>query len=179
MSQKSLRIYSHKDFSKADRIDRIKMHLVEPDRFTLFEHEEDYLRKLTQAYQQCFNELRQSEAVTWIQNNIHGCETWYKANRVFDDMTLVFGHFVNKNLEYRRQIVVERLYFYAAKLEEAENWEAAAKVSEKAAKLEGLDKILPDFDPDAFEFPEIEVNSNPETLRLMQADEEAEFEDED
>lgn len=180
MPQKSLKIYTLQEFTAADRIDRIQMHIMEPKRFILTLTEEEYWRKLQQAYHLCYDELRQSEAIKKIQESVYDCETWYKANRVYADMTAVFGQFVQKNAEFRRQIAVEKLYFFAKKAEDDDDWQLAASIIEKAAKLEGLDKIQPGFTADDINLPDIEVTSDAEVLRIAEETwEEADLEDED
>ena len=180
MSKKQLQVYKAEDFREADRLGRMLMYMIEPERpeFQFSHADEVYYGQLLRAYQNCYRNLRRSVSIRWIQEHIPLCESPYKANRVFADMQQLFGHFTDKNRELQKQAVIERMYGHAEKIEEAaekledeEQWEAAAylreranSVLEKAAKMEGLDKIEDGFDPSEFELPEIEVTSDPGVL---------------
>jgi hypothetical protein len=177
MSKKAIRIYTEKDFTAADRLDRIVMAMMEPSRFILSESEDVYREKLTMAYAQVWEEYRQSEAIKWIQENVDECETWYKSHRVYADMCAVFGHFLTKNKAMQRAIVVEKFYAYAKRAEDDENIELAAKMLDKAAQLEGLYVIEAEFDPADFQIPAPIITSDPRVLRIQEP-EDADFEDE-
>lgn len=164
-----LKIYSLKDFVAADRLSRIRMHIVEPERFILFESEQNYYEKLLKAYHGTFDTFQRTEAVKFIQNTIPDCETWYKANRVYQDSCELFGSFIERNKQLQRLKTVEKLFFYAEQLERDGKWLEASMVLEKAAKIEGLDKAEEqNFNPDDFIFPKMEVSSDPRLLREPQ-----------
>ena len=180
MSKTQLQVYKAEDFKEADRLGRMLMYMIEPERaeFQLNHEDEVYYGQLLRAYQNCYGHLRRSVSIRWIQEHIPRCESPYKANRVFADMQQLFGHFIDKNKELQKQALIERLYLHAEKIEAAaekleaeEKWEPAAylreraaSVLEKAAKMEGLDQIEDGFDPSEFELPEIEVTSDPAVL---------------
>lgn len=186
-------IYSNAEFRKAERLERIYMAMMEPERFEhLLEFEEDdYRRKLEQAYQSCFKELSPAVAINFIQKNIAGCETLYKAKRVLDDMTIVFGRFLDKNKSFQKALVVERMYnsyerlkSYADILHDDGNIAAAAEmeekamlVLEKAAKMDGVDKIVTGMNAKDFVLPEVLVSSDARILK--EGFEDAEIEEEE
>jgi len=191
--KKQLKLYTNRDFRESERLERIYMAMMEPERFEslLTFEEEDYRRRLEQAYQRCFKELGRSAAIKYIQENVAGCETLYKASRVLDDMQKLFGRFLDKNLTLQKSLVVERMYEsyqrmheYAQTLYEDGNHGAAIEVEEramnileKAAKLQGLDKVSTGFKPEDFELPEIVVSSD---ARLLKGDiEDVEVEEEE
>lgn len=180
MSKKQLEIYKAEDFREADRLGRIQMWLMQFELFDgmLSDADQRYYNDLHQAYQACFMELRSTVAIKWIQSNIRGAESWYKANQIFADMQALFGRFVEKNKAFQKSIIVEKLYNHAAVLEKNANIlekegkivegamlrDMAGNKLEKAAKLEGLYDLEEGFDPSEFEFPEIEVTSDPAAL---------------
>lgn len=190
MSKKQLQIYKASDFKAATILDRMMMYMIEPERFEfqLTQEEYVYYEQLQRAYQGCFKNLRKSVSLRWIQENIPGAESPYKANKVFGDMQTLFGNFVDKNKELQRQAVIERLYAHAEKMEEAaetyeeeKEWEKAAyirdraaSVLEKAAKMDGLDQLDNGFDPSEFELPAIEVTSDAGVLVVDVGHEEVE-----
>lgn len=194
MSKKpsTIEIYSLADFKKADRISRIRMHMLEPDRFVLNDQDETYYRQLQQAYQLVFEELRQSVAIKTIQEAVPGAETWHRANTILQDIYELFAPFLKKNKDLRRAILVERLY-HMAKVAESKahgtykddegishdfadkDWmELAMKLYVEAGRFEGLDEHdTAMIDPDEITIPEIEITSDP-TAFLEAQNEEAE-----
>jgi tetratricopeptide (TPR) repeat protein len=193
MSRKQLVIYSNKDFREGERLERIYMAMMEPERFEplLTLDEEDYRRKLEMAYQKCYKELRRSVAVKYIQENVAGCETLYRANRVLDDMQELFGRFLDKNKQLKQSILVEKMYedaemirAMAAKVKDEGRYDAAAdmlekanNIRERAAKIEGLDKLQLAFRPEEFRLPTVTVTSDPRVLK--QGYDEAEIDNEE
>lgn len=172
-------VYSLREFKSADRLDKIRMRMMEPEHFELNEADEEYLGQLTQAYQACFEEIRIGVAIKWIQENIPGCGSDYKANRVLQDCYELFAPFVRKNKELRRHILVEKFYFLAAKAEEDEDWQLAGEMYSKAGKFEGLDKNDDEtLDAAQIAAPQIIISNNPALLRTNQI-EDAEFADQD
>ncbi len=162
------------------------MAMIEPERFegSLTLEEDAYRQQLERAYHHCHRELRQSAAVKLIQNNVQGCETMYKANRLLADMEELYGRFINKNSELKQAILVEKMYedaemirAMAAKVKDQGQYQAAAEmlekannIREKAAKIEGIDKINRGFDPSDFKLPAVVVTSDPAVLKLHYED---------
>lgn len=192
MSRKpsQIEIYSLEDFIKADRIGRIRMHMIEPERFALNDQDDEYYRQLQQAYQLVFDELRQSVAIKAIQEAIPGAESWHRANRILLDIYELFAPFLKKNKELRRAILVEKLYMLAdaakSKAVDPEGnaldieWMAVAeRLYSQAGKFEGLDEHdTALIDPDEIQIPSIEITSDPAAFLAAQ-NEEAEEADPD
>lgn len=182
MSKKTstIEIYSQADFHKADRLDRIRMHMIEPERFILGDDDDAYYRQLQQAYHLVFQELRESVAMKAIMENVPGADTWHRANRILRDIYTLFSPFVQKNKDLRRAILLEKLYMMAdvaqnravftctdddGKEKECadRDWmEMAERLLSQAARIEGLDQPEKSaFDPDELVIPEIEITSDP------------------
>lgn len=197
--QSKIEIYSQADFGKADRLDRIRMHMIEPDRFVLNDPDETYYRQLQSAYHLVFNELRESVAMKAIIENVPGADTWHRANRILRDIYTLFSPFVQKNKDLRRAILLEKLYMmadvaqrnavYKYEAEDAEGnkvekeganleWmELAGKLYAQAAKIEGLDQPeVSMLNPDEITIPAIEVTSDPQAFLEAQG-EEIEYDD--
>ena len=167
--------------------------MIEPERFEglLTFDDEERMDKLQKAYQGCYKELRHSAAVKYIQNNVRGCETMYKASKLLDDMQKLYGRFLDKNQRLKQSILVEKMHedvelmrAMAKTLYDAEDYinaasilERANNIREKAAKIEGLDKIGYDFDPEKFQLPEVVITTDPRALKGEDYDE-AELDDE-
>lgn len=195
MSKKlsKLEIYSLSDFKKADRLDRIRMSMVEPERFPLDGDDWQYAQDLETAWLLVSNETRESVAVRLIQNNVPGAESWYRANRMLRDVETLYAPFIAKNRDLQRRRVVEKLYAMAEIAEkrahgtdeEGKEWAdkewlvIAQKLYKDAAELEGLHTDnAPPFDPDELIIPEIEITSDPRAF-LEEQTEDLEYEDAD
>lgn len=196
--KKKIEVYSLADFNKATRLDRIRMHMIEPERFQLDYDDQDYYEGMQKAYHMVFDNMRESQAVKMIQNEITGFETWYKAKRLLSDVQLLFGEFVEKNRDLRRAILVEKLYRMAEKAEQRaiftdidengieteyadKEWiELAAKLYTDAAKIEGLDQHqVPMVNPDEIVIPAIEITSDPQAFLEAQLEEAEEGHDDE
>lgn len=194
-----IEIYSQADFQKADRIGRLRMHMIEPDKFVLNNSDDEYYRQLNQAYQLVFEELRQSVAIRAIQEAIPGAESWFKANAILRDIYELFAPFLVKNKDLRRAILVEKMYAMAQIAEskahgvtkdeetgEEYEWAnsewmlIAERLYSQAAKLEGLDQhesaVL---DPDEIQIPAIEITSDPAAFIEAQTQEAEEAEEDE
>lgn len=202
MSRKpsQIEIYSLEDFKKADRIGRIRMHMIEPERFALNDQDDEYYRQLQQAYQLVFEEMRQSVAIKAIQEAIPGAESWHRANRILLDIYELFAPFLKKNKELRRAILVEKLYMMADVAEKKAIFEytdsdgvkhqgadqewmvIAERLYTQAGKFEGLDEHDTTLiDPDEIQIPHIEITADPAAFLAAQNEEaeEAEYDEDD
>jgi len=203
MSRKrsQIEIYSLEDFKKADRLGRIRMHMLEPERFALNDQDDIYYRQLQQAYQLVFEELRHSVAIRAIQEAIPGAEMWHRANRILQDIYELFAPFLRKNKDLRRAILVEKLYEMAKVAEKraygsytddqgnVQEWAdpdwmvIVERLYTQAGKFEGLDQHdAPLLDPDEIQIPEIEITADPAAFLAAQAEnsgEEADWDEAD
>lgn len=187
MSKKLSRIeiYSLSDFKKADRLDRIRMHMVEPERFVLDDQDEQYAMDLEHAWLLVSNETRESVAIRLIQNKVPGAESWYRANRILRDIETLYSPFITKNRDLQRRRVVEKLYAMAEIAEKKAMWTdedgnecadkewivIAQKLYLEAAQLEGLHQDnAPPIDPDDLVIPEIEITSDPQAFLEAQTE---------
>lgn len=158
------------------------MAMIEPERFEplLQFEEQSYMEALQLAYHHCWDMLERSASVNYILNNIRGFETMYKANRLLDDMQELFGRFIEKNKHLKQSLVVSRFYeSYERQIKIAKQLyedgdfekailieEKANAVLEKAAKLDGLDKLQSvGFSASDFKLPPIEITSDPKVLK--------------
>lgn len=196
MSEKryKLEIYSLEQFQKADRIDRIRMNMIEPDRFVLTDVDWQYAKDLEHAWLLVSSETREAVAINLIRNGVPGAESWYKANRILRDVESLYAPFLSRNREMQRARVIERMYHFAeiaekraVFMDEAGNecvdqeWLVIAqKFLKEAAEMEGLNAVnaLP-FNPDDLVIPEIEITSDPSAFLEEQAGEYDDYEPEE
>jgi hypothetical protein len=194
---RKIEIYSIEDFKKAPLIDRIRMYMIEPERFDLNDRDFQYYRKLNQAFQIVFEEVAEGAAIKMIQMAVEGCENLVIAKKVLADCFELFGPMVKKNKDMRRAILVEKMYELAAKAEKNAHWsendengvpqmrfdkdwmEIAANLYEKAGKFEGLDKHdVPILNPDDLEIPELIITPDPQVFIEAQSEPFDEYEEE-
>jgi hypothetical protein len=194
---RKIEIYSIEDFKKAPLLDRIRMYMIEPERFDLNDRDYQYYRKLNQAFQIVFEEVAEGAAIKMIQMAVEGCENLVIAKKVLADCFELFGPMIKKNKDMRRAILVEKMYELAAKAEknahfttndengvpkhhfDAEWMQIAANLYEKAGKFEGLDKHdVPILNPDDLEIPELIITPDPQVFIEAQSEPFDEYEDE-
>ncbi|HRI58343.1 MAG TPA: hypothetical protein PK228_01425 [Saprospiraceae bacterium] len=188
-----IEIYSLADFKKADRLDRIRMHMVEPERFVLDDDAWQYAKDLESAWLLVSGETRESVSIRLIQNHVPGAESWYRANRMLRDIEQLYAPFLSRNRDMQRRRVVEKMYAMAEIAEkkafgtddEGKEWAdkewmvIAQKMYKDAAELEGLHTDnAPAIDPDDLVIPEIEITSDPQAFLEAQT-EDLEYEEDD
>lgn len=190
--QKRLEIYSLEQFRKADRLDRIRMHMIEPERFLLVGQDWQYAQDLENAWLLVSGETRESVAIRLIQNNVFGAESWYKANRILRDVEALYAPFLKKNREVQHARVVEKMYAFAEIAEKKARWTdeegnecvnqewlvIAQKFLKDAAEMDGVsaDNAVP-FDPDDLAIGDIEITSDPKAFLEEQTEEYEEIEE--
>lgn len=165
--------------------------MIEPDRFVLNDLDDTYYLQLQQAWRLVSDEVRESVAIRIIQEQVDGCESWFKANRVLRDVEALFAPFIERNKALQRGRVIEKLYWYARIAEEravqtidgkdivSQEWLVIAqKFLKEAAEMEGLDEIeKAGFTADDLEIPEIEITSDPTAFLEAQKGEYLDYED--
>lgn len=191
--QSKIEIYSLADFQKADRLDRIRMNMIEPERFVLDDADWKYAKDLESAWLLVSNETRESVAIRLIQNQVYGAESWYRANRMLRDIEALYAPFLKKNQEVQRARVVEKLYAMAEVAEKKaygteddgetvwadKEWMVIAqKLYKDAAEMDGIQHDnSPPIDPDDLVIPEIEITSDPVAFLEAQTGEVYDFDD--
>jgi hypothetical protein len=173
-----IEIYSIKQFTEANRLDRIRMHMIEPERFELNNPDWEYYQALQQAFALVYNELRESVAVQAIRSNIAGYDNFATAQNLLRDCLTLYGSFMVKNKDARRAMMLEKLYELAeiaqrkaVEFEDPEWMELAGNLYAKAAAIEGLDKHEQSMpDPDELQIPALEITSDPTAFLESQND---------
>jgi len=167
------------------------MFMIEPDKFVLNDVDETYYLQLQQAWRLVSDEVRESVAINLIREQIDGCESWFKANRVLRDVEALFSPFIERNKSLQRGRVIEKLYWFAKKAEERaivtiegeeivdQDWLVIAqKFLKEAAEMEGLNDIeKAGFTADDLEIPEIEITSDPQAFVEAQTGEYLDYDD--
>lgn len=142
-SLSKIKIYSLSEFSKASRIERIYMHLMQPRDFDLTFDEDDYLQKLREAFCILSENPSKSQSITLLREMYpeHKKESIY---RIINDSQELFGNIIQSNKSFDRMVLRERLLKIAEKLEKIEGDPITLDIARKCyadiMKLDALDK---------------------------------------
>lgn len=102
------RVFSFQDFENADRVDRIMMHMLNSDHFTLTDTETEYKKRLLIAYQiQCEN-YTQISVIRLIKEMIPGINH-ASIHKLIADSQSLFGRIVERNVLFDKYIQRERI----------------------------------------------------------------------
>jgi hypothetical protein len=186
MSRKLLKltIYTQTDFRHAPKLDRILMSEMEPQKFVLHDYESQYLHDLREAYALIGEELSEGVAIKRIRSEIVGYESYAAASKLLHDVQAYWHCFLSKNREYKQAIVVNKMYALAQKAEEKaeniEDFDAVSKMYERAAKMEGLDKVEHlAINPADIQIGDVIITSDIAALKAEEEDDNNEDDEED
>lgn len=178
MSKKlsNLTIYTPTDFKNASKLDRILMSEMQPEKFSLTDYEERYLNDLREAYALVGDELSESVALKRIRIEIEGYESYVAASKLLQDVQTYWRNFIVKNKEYKQGIAAAKMYALAQQAEELandiEDLDLVSRMYERAAKLEGLDKVEQlSINPADIQIGDVIITSDISALRAEEDDE--------
>lgn len=185
--QRPRTLYKEKDFKAASRNDRFYMCILEPKMEAyLPDRDRDYFSQLKACFVLCAEEVSQSVAIKKIQNTLTKDGRNDSAHKLYKDMCEVYGKITKRNKAFAKVVLVEKLYALAALAEQnvsekptPEELDIVAKIYERAAKIEGLDKEETLFDAQEITIPEIHITNDPKYIIESiddEQDEEADFE---
>lgn len=191
MSQKksnagsSLLAYSHKDFKDADRLNRLRMYMIEPGKFDLNSEDWEYYIFLEGCFHLVINELSRTVAVQKIKTAYPDI-THSHAIIAYENVSELFGTVVDTNRRIQKGKITERLAILADKayqnaiffvkvenedgsVDEKEvcdkEWfEISRKLMADIATIERYDKEVPILDPTMFQIPPLIITSDPEAF---------------
>ena len=170
-----LTLYTQADFNSASKLDRILMSEMEPNKFALLDLEEKYLGKIREAFVLVGEELQENVALKKIRERITGYESYSQASKLLNDTLQYYNNFIPKNRAYKLSLVISKLYGLAEKANEQaqtiEDFDAVSKMLERAARLEGLDKIQHGLNAADIQIGDVIITSN---VKALQAEEKAE-----
>jgi tetratricopeptide (TPR) repeat protein len=166
---KQLSIYTLDEFKQGSFYDRLIMAEVEPNRFELTDREEKRYRDMKEAFALVHDTIETSVAIKKIREHIPRFEGYSEAKKLYDDVIGHYGRFLDVNKQYRKALVIERMYRIAQMLEEEGKLDEAINAFMKAAQIDGLDKMIDTTKPQDLRLPEfIKMTSNPAVLRLKE-----------
>lgn len=165
-----MRLYTQADFKAAGKLDRILMSEMQPNIFALSDYEDKYLHILRQAFALCGDELNENVAISKIRATIVGYENYTVAAKLLNDVQLYWRNFIQKNKDYKLALVVVRMYALAEKAKEAavtiDDFDTASRMLERAARLEGLDKIQQGLNAADIQIGDVIITSDIKALEM-------------
>ncbi len=175
-----LTTYSKDDWENADRLTRMRMYLVEPQRFELTDRDWKHLERVKTAFYLSVDEVSRGAVVGKIRALEPEISLAF-ANQLYDEAQELFGSFTRVNHLLTKAKIIEKLSILADKaaancvvkidgingseeVVDAKMIELTRKILMDIAALQGYDKPEPPFDPKLLVIPKIIVDSNPETF---------------
>jgi len=124
-------IYTLEEFSSADKLDRIYMHLVEP-KWQLSLTDQESLNQLKAAWNAILHFPNQSSRIRHLEDTFQVTEL--KARLLLKEANQVFGDLTKLNFELELHMSRERYLKLMQKAEDAGDFDIARKCQESADK---------------------------------------------
>lgn len=134
--QKNL-IYTESQWAAADPIDRMYMHLMEPDRWELSHQEDDMLEKLRMVWAIICKKSTQRERIRLISEQIVVSER--TVVRYIDNAIHLFGDILKVDMDIELSLAYERYMLLFKKATKAKDFDAAKRCQDSAIAI--LEKI--------------------------------------
>lgn len=184
-----LRVFTERDFKEANRVERIFIWMMEPEKFTLNHYDQTYFDRLKTIFTIMCENLEQKVQMTLIQN-IYTELAPYQLYGLMNDAEALFGKVRKVNKDFQRGLQRERLKSYIEWLspkeidpkKEPDNSKPFKPVPDDAAKLllkaeellmklDRLDAEENDetFDWDSLKIPKADFTSDPKYLHAEDA----------
>lgn len=160
-----VRVFTDAIFKKASTIERMYIHLMEPERFILNHTEQVRLQDLKSCFGLVNDQISAADQITLIQELIPGIDSWENANKLLREMEMLFGVVITRNRDYTRTLYINKLRELASKAESEGDISESRRCIIAAAKLDQLD--LPEeekFDPRNNKIPAVQFTTDTKAL---------------
>lgn len=163
-------LYNHEKFKRAGRIHRLHIHMTDPDRFKLENHEQRLLVRLNEAWSLIKNIGVRGDAIDTIM--AHFKCTRVQAGHYYEDTTELYGSMMNGDRDYERLFLRDKFYKLYEMAEAKGDIQEARQCLAMIAKLDGLDQKPGTTAPRAPEIPQPVFTNNPNALNSVSDDQE-------
>lgn len=155
------KIYTEKEWAEADPLDKLYMHLVEPERWALTYQQEDKLDQLRQVWAILCKKTTARARIKLISQHVDVTER--TVHRIMNDAKHLFGDMLSVDVDLEYQLAYERLMKLHDKAAENKDYETARRCQDNAlAVLERIEQRAP---KKRKEYPTITFTSNPAALK--------------
>lgn len=169
---KKERIYTEREWQAADGIDRLYIHLLEPDRWALNNQEAEYLDRLRKVWAIVCEKPTQLARIRLISEQIEVSER--TVQRYIKDAMHLFGDVLRVDVELEMQLAYDRYLNLYQKALDDDDYDTARRCHDSAMDI--LLKIEARTPRTAKVYAALVFTSDPAALSARNA-EELEFED--
>lgn len=172
LSRKQRQLFTRHDWNQADRLEKIYIHLLQPE-FDLTYEEEDYLDTLKQVWSILGKTMTKMKQVRLIEE--FAGVTTRTAFKYIDEAQALFGEILKTDAEMELAALKERYYRLADKAEKDGDFDTARRCIESAQGL--IDKIEAMKPKKQRVFATVIFTDDPKALTAQHDGDEIEFED--
>lgn len=137
MGRKKVLIYTDAQWAAADAIDRMYMHLLEPERWILTQAEDEMLEQLRQVWAIICKKSTQRERIRLISEQISVSER--TVTRYIENAQHLFGDMLKVDLDIELALAYDRYMKLYEKARKAKDFDAARRCQDSAVII--LEKI--------------------------------------
>lgn len=166
------RIYTEREWQAADGLDRLYIHLMEPDRWILNDQEDEMLERLREVWAIVCKKSTQRERIKLISEQILVSER--TVVKYIQDATHLFGDILKVDMDLELALAHERYMKLYKKALDAKDFDTARRCQDSATVI--LEKIESRQPRTAKVYAALVFTSDPAALSARNA-EELEFED--
>lgn len=169
MSKQPKRIYTERDWQAADPLDRLYMHLMEPQRWVLNSNEDDRLDRLRKVWAIMCEKATTRERIALISEQVEVTErTVY---RDMEDAKRLFGDILNFDIELELRLAYDRYMELYEKAKADKDYDTARRCHDSALGV--LAQIEQRTPKKQKIYPQITFTDDPKALRSRNDNSEA------
>lgn len=172
--RKPHKIYTDADWAAADPLDRLYMHLMEPERWVLTQDQDDKLEILRMVWSIVCKKTTQRARIRLISQHIDVTER--SVQKYINDAQHLFGDILNVDVDMELSLAYARMMKLHDRASKAGDFETARRCQDNALAI--LEKIESRAPKQAKKYPTITFTNDPAALRARNEGEFIEFEDE-
>lgn len=168
MSSKLLirKIYDHNDFKNADRIGKLRLHLLDSKRFKIKTQDSEYLNSLKKVFHIMSEELSDAIVINRIQSEVRENTNTAYASTLINDTKRLFGDIIETNKKFDRMRLREQFIVMYQKLKDDKQWNEARLTLRNIMELDGLHlHDIDSIDPADFEIGDVIFVTDPKVLQ--------------
>lgn len=172
MGRNKQRIYSLREWEAADPLDRLYIHLLEPERWNLNPKEEEMLDRLRKVWAIVCEKSTQRARIKLISEQIEVSER--TVQRYINDSIRLFGDILRVDMDLELSLAYERYMKLYSKAVKAKDFDTARRCQDSATAI--LDKIEARQPKQQKVYAELIFTSDPAAIKARNT-QELEFED--
>ena len=164
------RVYSRIQFQRAGRLERLLIHMTEPETHKLSDKETRLLHRLQEVYPLISDSGSRADSIDAIMKEF-GCTRAHAAT-LYEDASELFGQMLQVDKRFDRAVLREQLYKLYEMAEAANDFAEARQCLAQIIKLEGLNEKEEGPKIKAPEIPKPVFTNDPKALLSASTEEE-------